>query len=286
MKCFAIILSGGTGSRMKMDIPKQYIEVDDRMIITESIRPFLKCGLVSDVRIVADEMWRDKIVDEYRVLSGEFLGELSISMLQVTDDIQELYKLHGFSAPGANRQLSIYNALEDIRADISDKDLVIIHDAARPLVTVEMIEACINALYGDDLIPNEHNTDYGNENKDIDNDVVNEYIDSDHIIHDGAMPVLPMKDTVYLSEDGKAVSSLINRDQLFAGQAPEVFVYGKYLEACEKLLPNKIMDIRGSSEPAIIANMDIVMVPGDEGNFKITTREDFERYKEIVVARR
>ena len=259
MRCAAIILSGGTGSRMNMDIPKQYIEVDNRMIITESIRPFLEQDIVSDVRIVADKMWHDKIIDEYRVLSGDYFGN---------DSFLGLYKFMGFSSPGENRQLSIFNALCDIKSDWDEDGLVIIHDAARPLVSVELIDKCIAALMGFDSITNNGFAVAG--------------IDVNSLIHDGVMPVLPMKDTVYLSEDGKVISSLLNRDRLFAGQAPEVFKIDRYLEACKKLLPDKIMDIRGSTEPAVMDGMDVVMVNGDESNFKITTREDLDRYREIV----
>lgn len=263
MRCAAIILSGGTGSRMNMDIPKQYIEVDNRMIITESIRPFLECGIVSDLRIVADKMWQDKIIDEYRVLSRDYFGD---------DSFFGLYKFMGFSSPGENRQLSIFNALCDIKSDWDEDGIVIIHDAARPLVTVGLIETCIAALMGIDSITY---NEFANSGRGINS-----------VVHDGVMPVLPMKDTVYLSEDGKAVSSLLNRDKLFAGQAPEVYKIDRYLEACKKLLPDKIMDIRGSTEPAVMDGMDVVMVAGDEGNFKITTREDLDRYREILELRR
>ena len=58
---------------MNMDIPKQYIEVADRMIITESIRPFMECELVRDIRIVADEMWHGRILDEYEVLGRSYM---------------------------------------------------------------------------------------------------------------------------------------------------------------------------------------------------------------------
>ena len=233
MKCVALILSGGTGSRMNMDIPKQYIEVAGRMIITESIRPFVECELVGDIRIVADKMWHDNIMNEYRIISEKYMGDT--------------YKFQGFSTPGANRQLSILNGLRDIREKCGEDTMVIIHDAARPLVTVDLIEKCINACEG----------------------------------HDGVMPVLSMKDTVYYSEDGKEVSKLLNRDRIFAGQAPEVFRLVKYIEACEALLPDKIMDIRGSTEPAIMAGMDIAMIAGDEENFKITTKDDLERYEKV-----
>lgn len=233
MKCIAIILSGGTGSRMNMDIPKQYIDVGGRMIITRSILPFLECSSISGIQIVADEAWRDSILKEY---AGQ------------------PYKFTGFSSPGLNRQWSILNALRDIRQNTEDDDIVIIHDAARPLVTTEMITAYVSSMY--------------NETH-----------------HDGVMPVISMKDTVYYSEDGVGISKLLNRDRIFAGQAPEVFLYGKYLAACERLLPDKIMSIRGSTEPAIMAGMDVMMVPGDERNFKITTREDLDRYREILESK-
>lgn len=100
--------------------------------------------------------------------------------------------------------------------------------------------------------------------------------------HDGALPVLPMKDTVYLSENGKMVSSLLDRGKIYAGQAPEAFVFGKYYEANRALLPDKILEINGSTEPAVMAGMDIAMIPGDERNFKITTAADLERFREIV----
>ena len=81
-----------------------------------------------------------------------------------------------------------------------------------------------------------------------------------------------------LSEDGKQVSSLLERKQVFAGQAPESFRYGKYLEANEALLPDKILNINGSTEPAILAGMQIKMIPGDECNYKITTENDLKKF--------
>lgn len=94
--------------------------------------------------------------------------------------------------------------------------------------------------------------------------------------------MLPMKDTVYLSKDGKVVTELLNRSEIFAGQAPEVFRFDKYYVANKILLPKRILEINGSTEPAIMAGMDIAMIPGDERNFKVTTRADLEKFREIV----
>jgi 2-C-methyl-D-erythritol 4-phosphate cytidylyltransferase len=104
-------------------------------------------------------------------------------------------------------------------------------------------------------------------------------------MEDGAMPVLPMKDTVYLSEDGLSVSALLERKQVFAGQAPESFRFGKYIAANEVLLPEKILKINGSAEPAILAGMQIKMISGDENNYKITTETDLRKFIDEKTSR-
>ncbi|MBR6257486.1 MAG: 2-C-methyl-D-erythritol 4-phosphate cytidylyltransferase [Lachnospiraceae bacterium] len=156
--------------------------------------------------------------------------------------------LKGFSDPGDTRQLSVLNGLRDMKDLCGNEDIVLIQDAARPFTSAALIEKCIEAC----------------------------------VLHDGAMPVLPMKDTVYMSDNGAVVSKLLEREKIFAGQAPEAFIYAKYLKACEALLPDKIYGIKGSSEPAVLAGMDIAMIPGDEANFKVTTAADLKRYEELV----
>lgn len=149
-----------------------------------------------------------------------------------------------FASPGRNRQESIYHALACIREKQMYPDTVFIHDAARPYLTEVMIHSYYEALPG----------------------------------HDGVLPVLPMKDTIYYSENGSSVSTLLDRSRLFSGQAPEIFLFEKYLAANEALLPDRILTINGSSEPAILAGMDICMVSGEERNYKITSQEDLERF--------
>ena len=61
-----------------------------------------------------------------------------------------------------------------------------------------------------------------------------------------------------------------------------VFVKGKYLDANKRLLPDAIYDINGSTEPAVLYGMDVAMIPGDEGNFKITTKEDLRRFEAMT----
>lgn len=227
----ALILSGGTGTRLGSDIPKQYIEICGRPIISYSVRCLSEHSGIDAIQIVADSSWYEQME----------------KWLQVSD-INRKFK--GFAEPGANRQLSIYNGMEAISVYADNEDSVLIHDAARPLLSPTQISDCLEAIRG----------------------------------HDGVLPVLPMKDTVYSSVDGRAVTSLLNRKEIYAGQAPELFRFGKYYEANRRLLPDQILQINGSTEPAILAGMDIAMINGDENNFKITTKADLERFRQIVCA--
>ncbi len=232
----ALILSGGTGKRMGTDIPKQYIKVNGRPVISWCMECLATHPKIDAIQIVAEEMWRDTISE-----CMECMGE-TLDCKEFTD------KFKGFSAPGENRQLSILHGLEDIRSYAADSDYVLVHDAARPLLSTQMVTDCINAVSG----------------------------------HDGVIPVLSMKDTVYLSENGKTITSLLNRSQIYAGQAPELFVLGKYYEANKRLMPDEIMKINGSTEPAVLAGMDMAVIPGDERNFKITTKADLEKFERVI----
>lgn len=219
----AIVLSGGRGSRLKSDIPKQYIEIGGRMIISYCLLSLFEHPKIDGVIIVASK--------EYE--------------MTILDCIPDINKFMGFAEPGENRQMSIYNALVKLKEQAGDRDVVFIHDAARPNLSPQLIAKTLYEMDG----------------------------------YDGVLPVIPMKDTVYYSEDGESVASLLDRSKIYAGQAPEAFVFGKYLEANEVLLPDRILDIKGSTEPAIMYGMNIKMIPGDESNYKITTRADLEKFR-------
>ena len=219
-----LLLAGGSGVRLGGDIPKQYIEIEGRMIIDRCIESISKCELISGIQIVADSAWREHILDT--CLNKEFIL--------------------GFSDPGENRALSILNGLNDLANDHPEDTAVIIHDAARPLVSDKLLCECIEGL----------------------------------VQYDGIMPVLPMKDTVYYKGDNGL--ELLERDRVCAGQAPEAFRLGVYLKAYQSLGKEKLLNIKGSTEPALLAGLRIGTIEGDESNLKITTKEDLERYRIII----
>ncbi len=226
----ALLLSGGKGTRLGEDVPKQYLKVNGKMIIEYSMETLLSCDEVESLMIVSEESWRMVISEAIKKQKNS-------------------HKFIGFADPGETRQLSIYNGLLKMKDDTFEGDLVLIHDAARPCLKDSMIKQMLEAV------------------KDA----------------EGVMPVLPMKDTVYVVDDSGKLKSLLERKNVVAGQAPELFLFAEYLNANEKMIRNGRMEsINGSTEPAFLAGMDIATIPGREDNFKITTKEDLNRFRGLM----
>lgn len=122
---YAIVLSGGIGSRMKSaaGCPKQYLKVNDKPIYIYSLLSFEKCSAVKGIIIVANESWVPMIKDDIKKFG--------------------ITKVIGFAENGETRQHSIFSGLKELRAIAGDDDTVIIHDAARPFIDEKLINACI-----------------------------------------------------------------------------------------------------------------------------------------------
>lgn len=243
-----ILLSGGVGARLGASTPKQYIEVNGKSILEYTLNAVKTWKTMDSLIIVADKQWWVYIED---IVRRAFLDR--IKEPGTHRQLSENFEFLGFAEPGKNRQLSIYNALLAIK-DYMDKDAVVmIHDGVRPCLSSELIERCDDAM-------NLRNPDQGSS--------------------DGVMPYLEVKDTVYVKDADGNISGMLDRGSLAAGQTPEFFDYGKYLKANEDLSEEEMLLIHGSTEPAVKAGMKIALVPGDEGNFKITTPEDLERFSQ------
>ncbi|MCH5303915.1 MAG: 2-C-methyl-D-erythritol 4-phosphate cytidylyltransferase [Ruminococcus sp.] len=224
----AIILAGGVGSRMGVDRPKQYLIVNEKPIIVYCLEIFENHKNIDKIIIVVSDEWKDYVIEN--------VSKCGIS------------KVCGYAPAGRTRQHSIYNGLKCTEENASETDVVIIHDAARPLVSNKIIDDCIVGATEDD----------------------------------GAMPVISVKDTIYQSKDGKSIDNLLKRSELFAGQAPESFNFKKYLDIHNSVSDDEIAATAGSSEIAYRHSMKIRLVEGSERNFKITTIEDLETFETIV----
>lgn len=227
----AIILSGGTGTRLGGEIPKQYLSVAGKPIIMHGLDIFEQHPQVDCIVIVAALEWQGVLTEQ--------LHAANIS------------KFRSFAEAGRTRQHSIWNGLQTAKQlGTRDEDGVIIHDAARPCVSSRLIDDCISALEE----------------------------------ADGALPVIPVKDTLYLSHSGGHIDGLLNRDEIFAGQAPESFNFGKYYAIHAASTDEQLAATRGSCEIAHRHGMSIKLIPGDEHNYKITTKVDLEKFQQEFSA--
>jgi len=95
----ALLLSGGLGSRIGLDIPKQYLEVKGRMIIIFSIETLAASTYIDEIYIVAEKKWRKRILEE------------------CDRNGVNINKIAGFADPGDNRQFSIVSGMKQIMKD-------------------------------------------------------------------------------------------------------------------------------------------------------------------------
>lgn len=225
----AVILAGGIGSRMNMQShPKQYLPICGRPIIDYALSAFEQHPMIDHIVIVLAEPWK--------AFMDEWLGKSHIT------------KFIGYAPAGSSRQHSILNGLRQIKKLMPATQKVIIHDAARPLVSQELISACIQGL--DEA--------------------------------EGVMPALPVTDTCYQSNDGRFITGRLRRNELFAGQAPEAFRFSRYLDIQDQLTEEELMTVSGSSELAFKNGMRVLLVPGSKTNIKVTTREDLQLVEQYL----
>ena len=220
----AILLCGGIGTRVGGNTPKQYLIVAGKPIVSYSLRVLQSDRNIHFIVIVADSSWH--------------------GFLNTIIQTEKISKFIGFSLPGNSRQLSVYSGLRFIAQTKPDTALVLIHDAARPNLSNDLIDKSFKAIDG----------------------------------FEGVLPALPVKDTVYVSHNGNTVDALLKRSEIFAGQAPELFVFKKYITVHSSSDLHDLEQINGSTEIALKHGLKVKLIAGDEANYKITTPVDLERF--------
>lgn len=146
---------------------------------------------------------------------------------------------------GANRQASVLAGLQTLAA--LGPDLVLIQDAARPLIDRPLVEAVVAALTS----------------------------------HEAALPVVPVTDTIKRSVDGRTVAATEDRHTLYAAQTPQGFRFPQILEAHIKAagLAREFTDDAAIAE---WAGMTVALTQGSTRNIKLTLPEDFARAERLI----
>ncbi|TYQ15153.1 UNVERIFIED_CONTAM: 2-C-methyl-D-erythritol 4-phosphate cytidylyltransferase [Acetivibrio alkalicellulosi] len=121
----AIIVAAGKGTRMNLDINKQYMEICDQPVLARTLNAFEMCKLINEVILVVNES----------------------DIFYCKENIVEFFKLNKIKkivCGGKERQNSVYNGLLEIS---KHSDIVVIHDGARPFISEEIIGNCISGAY-------------------------------------------------------------------------------------------------------------------------------------------
>lgn len=221
-----IVVAAGRGERATASgdaSPKQYRTLAGKPVLTRTIEAFLGR---------ADTSWIVPVISPEHT---ELYAALNLS------DPRLLPAIHG----GANRQASVLAGLTALGP--KRPDLVLIQDAARPLVSDEVIAGVIKALDG----------------------------------AEAALPVVPVTDTIKRSLDGATVSATEDRNTLFAAQTPQGFrfpqILGAHLRAGR--MPREFTDDAAIAE---WAGLTVALTPGSTTNIKITHPEDFARAERLL----
>src|SRR5258706_1188554 len=221
MRVHALVLAGGSGDRFGAEMPKQFVRLAGEPILLRSIRAIAAAG-VDQLVVVTHPSW----LEETRALVGE--AGLVAEPRIVTG--------------GTTRNESTRNGLAALTG-ADDEDIVVIHDAVRPLVPVEVVLRCIEPILSGRA--------------------------------DATDTVIPSADTLVVV-DGDLVVEIPDRSRYRRGQTPQAFRRGVLARAYA--LAEAAGDMSATDDCSLVLrhlpSTRIVAVPGDEVNVKITTRTD------------
>jgi 2-C-methyl-D-erythritol 4-phosphate cytidylyltransferase/2-C-methyl-D-erythritol 2,4-cyclodiphosphate synthase len=216
MRIAAILVAAGTGSRFGADTPKQFLILGGLPVIRRA------------ALAVLDHVTWLQPVGEAAPIAAALRG------------LEHLPPVPG----GATRQASVAAGLEALAPYAPD--LVLIHDAARPLIPTGTVEAVVAAL--------EHAP--------------------------GAIPAVPVADTLKRASDGK-IAETVPRAGLFRAQTPQGFRFPVLLALHRSQAGSEATDDAALLEAA---GETVLLVPGGEDNIKLTYQEDLVRLERALSA--
>ncbi len=216
---------------MGQDIPKQFLHVDDAPIIIHTMRCFQNHPDIQQIAVVCLKGW-ETVLQSYA-------NQFRITKLK-------------YIFPGGNSGMeSIRNGIFGLKeAGCSDEDIILIHDAVRPLLSQDIISSNIAICKA-----------YGY-----------------------AITGIKCREAILESQDGFISRTSIPRDSLIRTQTPQTFKLKNIISVHEKAQEKNIKDSVASCTliAEINENIEMHIVPGSEKNIKITTVEDLEILKALM----
>ena len=233
MANIGLIIAGGVGARMGQDIPKQFLNVYDKPVVVYTMEAFQKHPDIDAIEVVCVDEWKGAL----RAYAKQF----------------GIAKLESIVSGGKNGQDSIRNGLYDIvERHHGEDDIVLIHDAIRPMVSQEIITDNIRVC-----------REYGN-----------------------AITVVPCTAAMLKTYDSFSTTEQVPRDNLKITQTPQAFFVNDIVEAHKEALRKGITNSVASCTMYIELGRKLYMSQGSEKNLKLTTTEDIEIFKALLTAKK
>lgn len=227
----ALIIAGGSGQRMKQEIPKQFLNVNDKPVIVYTLEAFQTHPDIDKIGVVCLDGWHDIL----RAYARQY----------------KIDKLDWIVSGGENGQGSIRNGVFEAEQRYDGNDIILVHDAIRPLVSQEIISDCIVQC-----------KKYGS-----------------------AIVVTPCNTVVLRRGEGESSGEVVPRDQLAITQTPQAFSIKKLADAHRRALEKGITNSIASCMLMIELGEDVHFSIGAETNIKLTTQDDLKIFKALLAVR-
>jgi 2-C-methyl-D-erythritol 4-phosphate cytidylyltransferase len=224
----ALIIAGGSGQRMNQDIPKQFLSVNDKPIIVYTLAAFQHHPSIDAIAVVCIDGWHD-VLKSYAKQFG-------------------ITKLKWIFSGGENGQASIRNGVQGLAKECGENDIILVHDAIRPMISMEIISDCIVICQ----------------------------------THGSAITAIPCAEAMLKNDDGQASKTSIPRDQLRRTQTPQAFKLSKLVWAHQEASKRGITNSIASCTLMIELGESVHFSAGSEKNIKLTTVEDIEIFKALL----
>lgn len=228
----ALIIAGGSGQRMGQDIPKQFITVNEKPVIVYTLEAFQIHPEIDAIAVVCIEGWENVL--------WAYAKQFGISKLK--------YVIPG----GENGQGSIRNGVYELEKHFDGDDIVLIHDAIRPMVSADIISDCLVKT-----------AKYGN-----------------------AITVIPCAEAMLKTDDGNVSTGSYPRDGLKRTQTPQGFKLSNICNLHRRAIESGITNSVASCTLMIEMGEQVHFSMGSEKNIKLTTVDDIDIFKALLVAKR
>lgn len=228
----ALILAGGSGRRTEQDIPKQFLNVYDKPVIIYTLEAFQKHPDIDGIIVSCLDGW-EEILQAYARQYG-------------------IDKLKWIVGGGENGQASARIALLGLQKVCGKNDIVLIHDAVRPMVSAEIISDCIVTC-----------RKYGS-----------------------GLSAIRCQETIMRTNDGISGEKSIHRDDIMRVMTPQAYWYEEVLQAHLEALQKGIINAVYTNTLMLELGRQLYFSKGSAKNIKITAAEDIEIFKALYVTGR